>query len=302
MKTKNIFSERVRVQFVSHFVLIIFALCAVLPFLLLIIASFTSNEWAVANGFSFFPGQTSLDAYRYVLSESSVIGRAYLMTILSTTLGTFLSMLITSLFAYAVSHSDYPGMALLNFLCIFTMLFSGGIVSSYYIWVKVFHIRDTFAALILPNMLMNAFNVMLFKNYFRFSIPDGILEAARIDGSGEVRIFFQLILPLSKPIFASLGLMTAIGFWNEWTNGLYYLSDRNGGAYYTIQVVLNKINENIQFISQNTSSLGSMDTTNLPTTTVRMAIAVLGILPILVAYPFFQKYFVKGIMIGGVKG
>ena len=302
MKSKLNLQESFKVQAISHVVLLFFALCAALPFVLLVIASFTNSDWAQSNGFSFLPAQWSLDAYRYVMNEWATIGRAYLMTILATGIGTFLALMITSLFAYAISHTDFPGMKLLNFMCIFTMLFNVGIVASYYIWVRVFSVRDTFAALIIPGgMLMSAFNVMLFKNYFRSGIPDGILEAARIDGAGEIRIFFQIVLPLSIPIIASLGLMIGIGFWNDWVNGLYYLSERNGSAYYTIQVVLNKINENIQFLSQNASSMGSMDTSNLPTTTARMAIAVLGIAPILIAYPFFQKYFVKGIMIGGVK-
>lgn len=289
-------------QLLANAVMMIFTLCAVLPFLLLIIGSFTDSAWAQANGFSFFPKVWSLSAYKYMMNEWGTIGRAYLMTILSTGIGTCGALLITSLFAYALSHMDYPGMKLLNFMCVFTMLFNGGIVASYYVWVRMFHVRDTFAALIFPGgMLMSAFNVMLFRNYFRFGVPDGILEAARIDGAGEFRIFWQMILPLSTPILASIGLMTGIGFWNNWINGLYYLSEREGSKYFTIQVVLNKINENLQFLSQNTSTLGSMNTSTIPTTTARMAIAVIGIAPILIAYPFFQKYFISGIMIGGVK-
>lgn len=292
--------ESTGIQILSHLIMIIFATAAVLPFLLMIVASLTDNAWATANGFSFIPEKWSLEAYRYIANQWATIGRSYLMTFLVTIVGTALSLLVVCLFAYAVAH-DYPGMKILNFLCVFTMLFSGGIVTSYYIWTKQFGIRNTFWALVLPNLLMSAFNVMLVKNYFKFSIPESLLEAARIDGAGEIRIFTKIVMPLSLPIVATIGLMTGILYWNDWTNGLYYLSDRGGSQFYTIQMVLNKINENINFLTQNASALGSVNASVLPATTSRMAIAVVGILPILIAYPFFQRFFVKGIMLGGVK-
>jgi ABC-type sugar transport system, permease component len=180
------------------------------------------------------------------------------------------------------------------------MLFNGGIVSTYYCWVSVFHIRDTVWALVLPNLLMNAFNVILVKNYFKNSVPVSLLEAARMDGANEFRIYSRIVLPLSIPIMATIGLMTGIAYWNDWTNGLYFLTERKGRAFYTIQLVLNSINENINFLSTN-SSISALSSVQLPTTTVRMAIAVIGILPVIIAYPFFQKYFVKGITLGGVK-
>ena len=294
--------EKTAVQGRGHVLLMVSALAAVLPFLLMIVASFTDSDWATANGFSFFPGQWSLEAYEYIANQWQTIGQAYLMTFLVTIIGTALSLLVVCLFAYGVSHTNYPGMKLLNFLCVFTMLFNGGIVTSYYVWTNYFHIRDTFWALVLPNLLMSAFNVMLVKNYFKFSIPESLLEAARIDGAGEIRIFAKIVLPLSLPILATIGLMTAIAYWNDWTNGLYYLTDRGGSHLFTIQLVLNKINENINFLAQNASALGGgVDVSSLPATTARMAIAVVGILPILIAYPFFQRFFVKGIMLGGVK-
>ena len=294
--------EKKIMQIIAHAVMIIFTAAAFLPFLLMIIASFTDSAWATSNGFSFFPKKLSLEAYRYISNQWGTIGRAYLMTFLVTIIGTAVSLLVVCLFAYAVSHMDYPGMRLLNFMCVFTMLFNGGIVTTYYIWSNIFHIRDTFGALVLPNLLMSAFNIMLVKNYFKYSIPASLLEAARIDGGGELKIFIQIVMPLSLPIVATIGLMTAIMYWNDWTNGLYFLTDRGGSQLFTIQLVLNKINENINFLAQNSSALGAgVSTAALPTTTARMAIAVVGILPILIAYPFFQRFFVKGIMLGGVK-
>lgn len=284
----------------AHVVLMIFSLMCLLPFVLLVIASFTGNDWAAANGFTFFPGEWSLEAYQYVAHKWDTIGRAYCMTVIITVIGTAGSLMVSALFAYTLSKKNLPGVSILNFICIFTMLFSGGIVSSYYCWVNIFHVKNTIAAMIFPNLFMSAFNVVLVKNYFITNIPPALKEAARIDGAGEYRIFFKIVLPLSLPILATVGLMTALSYWNDWTNGLYYLTQRGGSHLYTIQVVLNNINENIQLLTNNSTGLTGQ-VMALPTTTVRMAIAVMGILPIVVIYPFFQKYFVKGITLGGVK-
>lgn len=289
-------------QIASHIVLAVFSLMAVIPFVLLVIASFSDNQWVLSHGMSFFPEAWSTTAYEYILNEWGTIGRAYLMTIIVTVIGTVLSVLFTTTLAYALTDRTLPGVKILSFLCIFTMLFNGGIVASFYIWVNVFNIRNTLWALIFPNLMMNAFNIILVKNYYNSSIPDSLKEAARIDGAGELRIFTQIVFPLSKPIIATIGLMTAIAYWNDWTNGLYYLTERNGSQYYTIQIVLNTINENISFLASHSSQAGTLiNVADIPSTTVRMAIAVVGVIPILIAYPFFQKYFVKGITLGGVK-
>lgn len=288
-------------QIVSHVVLALFSLAAIIPFFLLVIASFTDNQWALANGISFFPKEWSLKAYEYILNEWGTIGRAYLMTIIVTLVGTVVSILLTTSLAYALSDENLPGVKILMFLCIFTMLFNGGIVASFYVWVKVFHIRNTLWALIFPNLMMNAFNIILVKNYYKGNIPESLKEAARIDGAGEFKIFTSIVFPLSKPIIATIGLMTAIAYWNDWTNGLYYLTERNGSQFYTIQIVLNTINNNINFLASHAGEAGSISVADIPSTTVRMAIAVVGVIPILIAYPFFQKYFVKGITMGGVK-
>lgn len=287
-------------QQLAHLVCGLFALMALLPFILLIVASFTDNGWATANGFSFFPKEWSLDAYRYIAVQWDTIGRAYVMTIVVTLVGTASSILVTTLFAYAICQKDVPGMKVLSFMLIFTMLFNGGLVATYYTYVNYFHVRNTIWALILPNLMMNAFNVILVRNYFVNSIPYSLIEAARLDGASEFGIFFKVVMPLSLPIIATIGLMTGLMYWNDWQNGMYYLTERGGGHLYTIQIILNNINENINALLQNSSATGGMNI-KMPSTTVRMAIATVGILPILVIYPFFQKYFVKGITLGGVK-
>ena len=287
-------------QTIAHIVCGLFALLALLPFVLLIVASFTENDWANANGYAFFPGKWSLDAYRYIAVQWGTIGRAYLMTVIVTASGTALSILMTTLFAYAVSQRDVPGMKLLSFMMVFTMLFNGGLVATYYSYVNYFHIRNTIWALIVPNLMMGAFSVILVRNYFTNSIPYSLIEAARLDGASEFGIFGRIVMPLSIPIVATIGLMTGLAYWNNWENGMYYLTERGGGQYYTIQIVLNNINENIQALQQSSSVTGGMNI-RMPSTTVRMAIATIGILPILIIYPFFQRYFVKGITLGGVK-
>lgn len=298
MKEKKI-KESTVWQIIAHTVMIIGSLLAVLPFILLIIASFTDNQTALTNGYSFFTEKWSLEAYQYIAREWMTVGRAYVMTILVTLIGTVLSLVITSTFAFAVSNDKLPGHKILMFLSIFTMLFNGGIVASYYVYSNIFHIKDTIWALIVPGLLMSPFNVVLVKNYYQSSISPSILEAAEIDGASVFQVFRKITIPLSVPILATIGLMTAIAYWNDWTNGLYFLTERNGSKFYTIQLVLNKMNENINFLANN-SELAAQATT-LPSTTMRMAIAVVGVLPIMVAYPFFQKYFVKGITLGGVK-
>lgn len=296
MKTK----EFKTIQRIAHIVCGLFALLALLPFLLLIISSLTDNGWATSNGFSFFPKEWSLDAYRYIAAQWDTIGKAYIMTIIITIAGTVISILITTLFAYAISQKDVPGMKVMSFLMVFTMLFNGGLVATYYTYVNFFQIRNTIWALIIPSLLMNAFNVILVRNYFVNSIPYGLIEASRLDGAGEFLIFFKIVFPLSKPIIATIGLMTGLCYWNDWQNGMYYLTERGGSQYYTIQIILNNINENINALLQSASAMGGMNV-KMPSTTIRMAIATIGILPILIVYPFFQKYFVKGITLGGVK-
>lgn len=181
----------------------------------------------------------------------------------------------------------------------FTMLFNGGLVPTYIMYVSTFHIKNTIFGLIVPNLLLSGFMVMLVRNYFENSIPRDLYEAARIDGASEFQTFFKVALPLSTPILATVGLMMGIAYWNDWQNGLYYLND-TGKHLYTIQNILNNINENINFLATNATVGVSLS--SLPTTTVRMAIAVVGVLPILIIYPFFQKYFAKGITMGAVKG
>jgi len=186
---------------------------------------------------------------------------------------------------------------------IFTLLFNGGLVPTYIVYTQLLHIKDTIFALIVPNLLMNGFFVLLMRTFLMISIPEDIIEAARLDGAGEFKIFTSMIVPLSLPIFATIGLFHAIAYWNDWFNALIYVSDPE---LLGLQPVLNQMLNNINFLS--VLSKSGMSTTtpgmvvNIPSTTVRMAVAFIGVLPVLIAYPFFQRLFVKGIKVGGVRG
>jgi putative aldouronate transport system permease protein len=288
-------------QWAGHSVLLIFTAACLLPFLLLFTSSITDETTIMQNGYSFFPEKLSLDAYRYLWNESTDIFRAYEITIFITVVGTALSLASTSMLAYPISRRDLPYRNPLAFYVFFTMLFNGGLVPTYFIYTQVFDLKNTLAALLIPGLLMNGFNVLLMRTFFMTTIPPAILESAKIDGAGEIWIFYKIVLPLSMPILATIGLFQGIAYWNDWFNGLIYITNPK---LFSLQNILNRIMTDIQFLSTDPSlsaqASGSMR--NLPTATFRMAIVVIGVVPILLAYPFFQKYFVKGITIGAVKG
>ncbi len=292
--------DQKRWQMAAHVVLAVSSALALLPFILLVIISFTDDKTAIENGYSYLPAKWSTGAYEYLLQSADKFVRAYGMTILVTLIGTTVCVIITSMLAYMLSKRSLPGVKVLNFIVVFTMLFNGGLVPTYTIYTTVFHIKNTIWGLIVPNLMMSAFMIMLVRNYFEHSIPEELYESARIDGAGEFCIFFKIVIPLSVPILATVGLMTGISYWNDWQNGLYYLAKDKGGHLYTIQNILNEINTNIAFLAS--YNAGGVSSADLPTATARMAIAVIGILPIIVIYPFFQKYFAKGLVMGAVKG
>lgn len=287
-------------QAVSHVIMVLASLACILPFVLLIVSSFTDNNTIVRNGYSFFPEKLSMDAYAYLMDRSGQIFRAYGITVLVTVVGTVGNLLLTTLLAYPLSRSDLPGRNVLSFLVFFTMLFSGGLVPTYLMYTSYFGIKNTLAGLIVPLLLLNAYYVMIMKTFFQNSIPRAIIESAQIDGASEMRIFLKIILPMGKPIIATVCLFAGIAYWNDWYNGMIYVTD---SELFSIQQLLNRMMSDIQFLQANSSMAGAADyISKIPGTTVRMAIAVVGILPILIIYPFMQNNFVKGIAIGAVKG
>lgn len=284
---------------IAHAVLILLSVLAVIPFWLLIASSLSDEAAVLKNGYSFLPDSVTLTAYKYIFDEWAQIGHAYGITIIVTVVGTVASLLMVTAFSYGMTKTRVRGIRLVFLLVVVTMLFNGGIVSQYFIYSNVIHIKDTIFALIVPNLMMSAFNVVLIKNYIRTNIPGELMEAAEVDGAGQFLIFFRIVIPLSTPIMATIGLLSAIAYWNDWNNGLYYITKTN---LYSVQMLLNKMNEQVSFLQSNSDAAIGMDLSQLPSSTMRMAIAVVAILPILVIYPFFQKYFAKGITMGSIKG
>lgn len=278
-------------------VLILVTLCMILPLVLLFISSITDENTLIVYGYSFFPKKLSLDAYRYILSNAKTIFRAYGITILVTVIGTVGHITLTALMAYPLSLKKFPGKRIISFYVLFTMLFNGGLVPTYIMWTNMFHIKDSIWAYILPNFLLNGFNVILVRTFFQTSIPSELYEAAMMDGANHFTIFRKIVLPLGKPILVTIGLFAGLTYWNDWTNGLYYITD---SKLLSIQSLLNKMTTDIQALSANSSASGAM--LQIPQVGIRMAIAFVAILPILIVYPFLQKYFAKGIALGAVKG
>lgn len=291
-----------RFQIFGNIVMIIITFNAIVPLILLLISSFTDNDVLVRNGYSFIPEKWSAYAYEYIFTSGNSVMHAYMISFVLTAFGTLLGLTITTLLAYALSKKFLPGRGLITFLVVFTMLFNGGLVPTYINYTTVFGLKNTFWALVIPSLLMNAFNVMMMKSYFVSGVPDEILEAAYIDGASEYMTFVRIALPLAKPIIATIGLFIGIGYWNDWMNGYIYLTKRTD--LYSIQNLLNRLITNIQFLQQNSSTISSANVglAQIPAISVRMAMAVVGILPIVVIYPFIQNNFVKGITLGGVKG
>jgi len=289
-----------RFQVFATVTLAILAVFALLPIILIAVASVTDENVLVSTGYTFLPSKLSLDSYYYMVKQSQMILRSYSVTITVTLLGTLGSVLLTTTLAYPLARPDFKYRNLLAFFVFFTMLFNGGVVSSYIMWTRVFAIKNTIWAMVVPNYLVTAFNVFLVRNYYANSIPHALVESAQIDGAGELQIFFKIMLPLAIPTVATISLFTGIIYWNDWVNGLYYISD---SKMYGLQNLLIRIMNNIQFlkVSSNAALLGTQNI-DLPGSSVRMAMAMIGILPIMIIFPFVQKYFIKGVVLGAIKG
>lgn len=286
-----------RFQVLINIILIILTLIAVLPFILLLASSLTEDGTLARFGYNFWPRKFSTYAYTYLFSSNAGrIMRSYGITIAVTVIGTAISLLIGPMLAYPLSRRDYKRAKIITFLVFFTMLFNGGIVPSYIMWTQTFHVKNTIWALIFPTLLFNGFFIILYKNNFATNIHPALIEAAKIDGAGEWYIYFKVILPLSLPILATIGLMVGLGYWNDWANGLYYITDEK---LYSLQQLLKSIIDNIKNIQ--TISQAGAAAAKLPGTSIRMAMAVVGVIPVMILYPFFQKAFIAGISLGGVK-
>ncbi len=287
-------------HYIALTVMILLALFCIVPLVLMLTVSFSSED-SLVHGYRFLPSSWSMEAYYFLWAKRATITRAYGLTILVTVVGTVVSLTMTSLFAYPLSRKDFKARNIIAFVLFFTMLFNGGATASYIIWTRLFKIKDTLWAYLLPGGLMGGMNVLMVRNFFNNNIPYSIVEAARIDGARDLTIYSQIMVPLSKPIMTTIGLFSALGYWNNWSGGLYYISNPQ---LYTIQVYLKKLMDSIQFLKTTdlTDEAVLLAQRSLPTESARMAVAIIALLPVLVAYPFVQQELIKGMVVGGVKG
>lgn len=278
-----------------------FALMCVLPFLFVIVISLTSEQSLAKNGYKLFPEEWSTAAYEYIFKAGDQLLRSYGVTIFVTIVGTIISLIGVCLFAYAISRKNFAYRGFFAFMAFFTMLFNGGLVPTYMIATQVLHLRDSIWALILP-MAVNAFYILIMRTFYSTTIPDGIIESAKIDGAGEFRAFTTIVLPISLPGIATIGLFSTLGYWNDWFNALLYIDNPN---IVPLQAMLMRIENSMQFLLNNAQLAASGQTLELmrsmPQEATRMALVVMATVPIACAYPFFQRYFVHGLTIGALK-
>ncbi|MEJ3718091.1 carbohydrate ABC transporter permease [Paenibacillus polymyxa] len=277
----------------------VFAFLCVFPFLFVVIISLTDEKTLARDGYRLLPAQWSLEAYRFIFRTSDTLLRSYGVTIAVTVIGTVISLILISLYAYAISRKSFRYRRFFSVFAILTMLFNGGMIPTYMVVSQLLGLKDTIWALILP-LAMNAFYIMILRTFYSTSVPDAIVESAKIDGAGEFYTFLKIVLPLSLPGLATIGLFSTLGYWNDWFNALLYIDNPN---LVPLQSMLMRIESSIQFIQQNSqnSSMSLAALQSIPQDTSRMAMVVLATLPIIFAYPFFQRYFVQGLTVGAVK-
>jgi multiple sugar transport system permease protein/putative aldouronate transport system permease protein len=288
-------------QFVLAFILLLYTLFCALPVVLVFVAAFTDEKYIVQNGFSFLPKAISMNGFSAVLRYGKQLGQSYVVTIGVTVAGTLLGLLVMSMFAYSISRKDFRLSKFLSVYLLIPMLFNGGQLSGYIIFTSYYGLKDSLWLLILP-LCVTTMNVIILRTYIANSIPDELMEAAKIDGAGEYRTFFQICLPLMKPSLAAVGFMMATAYWNDWQNALLYITTDKKKP---LQLLLISIQKSIEFLLSNSnvpaSARAAMGGT-IPQYSATMATVVVVIAPIMVIYPFFQKYFIKGLTVGSVKG
>ncbi|MBP1994490.1 carbohydrate ABC transporter permease [Paenibacillus eucommiae] len=280
---------------VLYLTLILLTVICIIPLWLVVSTSLTSENALTLHGYGLIPQEFSLDAYRYIWNDSKQLLDSYKITILVTVLGTISALCFTSLLSYPLSRKDFVFRNPFSFYIFFTMLFNGGLVPFYILVSQYLHLKDTIWALIIP-YLVQPFYVLLMRTFFA-TIPDSLIESAKIDGAGELYIFSKIIVPLSTPVLATVGLFISLIYWNDWYLGLLFIEDRK---LLPLQYLLMTLMTNIEVMSSNLQASAGL--LRIPAETARMAMAVLAIGPIACIYMFFQKYFVRGLTVGAVKG
>lgn len=281
---------------ISYLIVTIITIICCLPFIMMVSGSFSSERTIMKEGYGILPKDFTLYAYSVVFKDPNQLVRSYMVTIFITVVGTVLGLFLTAMTAYVINRKDFKWRNQFTFFFYFTTLFNGGMVSFYIIMIKYFHFKNNIFALIIP-LLLSAFYILIMRNFMK-SIPDEIPESAKVDGAGDFRIFWQLILPLMKPALASIGMFIALGYWNDWYHAMLFIEDPK---LFSLQYLLYRMLSNIQFLKYLTSQ-SNVPSVDLPQETIKLAMTVVAIGPIVLLYPFVQKFFIKGIVIGAVKG
>jgi putative aldouronate transport system permease protein len=286
-------------EIIFHIIIGAFALMCIVPFIFCIIISFTSKQSITNIGFSFFPQSWSLDGYRYVFQTGHQLWLSYFNSIFISVFGTLVSILICILYSYALYRKDFKYRKFFTFFAVLTMLFSGGLAPTYEVTKNLLHLSNNYWALIVP-LLVNPFNFIIMRTFFKSSVPDAIIEAAAIDGSGEYNTLFKIVLPISMPGIATVSLLTILAYWNDWFQALLYITD---SKFVPLQYLLWQMQSQVDFLAQNAGKgiTTTINVATLPTQSLRMGLVVLIVIPIALAYPFFQRYVVSGLTVGSVK-
>lgn len=287
---------------VFHLIIGLFSVCCIIPFIFVIIISFSSEASIREIGYSFFPLEWSTEAYRYAFDKLPQIWRSYFNSIFITVVGTLLSTAMCAMYSYALYRPDFKFRGFFNFLSFFTMIFGGGLVPTYIVSKQLLGLSENYAALIVP-LLVSPFNIIVMRTFFKSSVPMELIEAATIDGSGEYSTLLRIVVPIAKPGIATIALLNALAYWNDWFNSLLYIRQRK--VLQPLQALLMELQNNVDYLNRMAGQLGTAainEAAKLPTQSLRMVLVVLIVVPIACAYPFFQRYIVSGLAIGSVKG
>lgn len=290
-----------RANILLNIMFLILALICVIPAVLVVSISFSAEQSITDYGYRLIPKIISLDGYGYLLKQGALIIRALGVSLFVTIVGTALGTLLTTLMGYVLSRPDYKLNGFLTMLVFIPMVFNGGLVSTYFIVSQFLHLKNTLWVLILP-LSVSSFNVVICRTFFKTTIPEELIESAKMDGATQFKIFFQIVLPISLPVIATIGLFLCFAYWNDWYQSMLYIDNQR---LYSLQALLNAIMTNINMLAQNAATMGASMAdmvANMPKEAARMAIVVIIVLPIACAYPFFQKYFISGLTVGAVKG
>ena len=290
-----------RANILLNIMFLILALICVIPAVLVVSISFSAEQSITDYGYRLIPKIISLDGYGYLLKQGALIIRALGVSLFVTIVGTALGTPLTTLMGYVLSRPDYKLNGFLTMLVFIPMVFNGGLVSTYFIVSQFLHLKNTLWALILP-LSVSSFNVVICRTFFKTTIPEELIESAKMDGATQFKIFFQIVLPISLPVIATIGLFLCFAYWNDWYQSMLYIDNQR---LYSLQALLNAIMTNINMLAQNAATMGASMAdmvANMPKEAARMAIVVIIVLPIACAYPFFQKYFISGLTVGAVKG